>query len=83
MARSRRLTWQDAPNLKVGDQLFYSAGLNDHHCEAWVSVTRVGTTGVMVDVDSIATQGSDSNIKVGDNIVAGFDELEITIPTKQ
>lgn len=83
MARSRKLTWQDAPNLKIGDQLFYSAGLDDHHCEAWVSVAKEGgTTGVMVTVETIATQGSESLVVVGDTICAGFDELEITILAK-
>jgi hypothetical protein len=83
MSRTRRLTWEDRPNLQAGDQLFYSAGLNDHHCEAYVTVTQAGTTGVMVDVDQIVTQGSESTIKVGANICAGYGELEITIPTKQ
>lgn len=83
MARTRTLTWEDRPNLQAGDQLFYSAGLGDHHIEAYVSVTRAGTTGVMVDVDQIVTQGSESTIVVGDNICAGYGELEITIQTKQ
>jgi len=84
MSRARRLTWQDAFNLKVGDQLFYSAGLNDKHCEAWVSVASVGgTQGVMVNIDNIATQGSESSVVVGKIIRAAFDELEITIPTTQ
>ena len=80
MARTRRLTYEDAHNIQPGDHLNYSAGLNEHHCEAYVTVTSVGTTGCMVNVDQITTKGELSSTKEGENIVAGWSELEVTIP---
>ncbi len=80
--RTRRLGYQDGDNLRVGDRLYYSAGLNEHHCEAYVTVNRVGGTGVLVKVNQITTQGSASDIKENEEIVAAFSELEIAVTVR-
>ena len=80
MSRTRRLTYEDdARTVKPGDQLYYSAGLNEHHCEAQVTLVSAGFPGCKVHVDQITTKGELSSIEEGKDISAAWSELEITV----
>jgi len=71
--------YEDARNLEPGDHLYYSAGLNEHHCEAQVTLVSVGSSACRVTVDNIVAQGEQSIIRQGQEISAGWSELEITV----
>lgn len=76
MSRQGRCGYQHIQELRIGDTLEYSAGNESHHLNAMVTVTKEpGSTGVMVHVDSIISQGELSTTKVDEVILAGANEL--------
>jgi hypothetical protein len=74
------LTWSDGETIRVGQELTYITGKNESHCEADVTVTEVGMAGCMVSIDRVLSQGVKNTLRVGENLSAGWSELEIDTP---
>jgi hypothetical protein len=77
--KKRRIPITDIPYIRPGDELYYVAGTGEHHCEAHVTVESVGTTGSTVRIKEIRMKGEQATQEEGQVIIAGNNELKITI----
>ncbi|MBU1110284.1 hypothetical protein KKB83_01560 [Patescibacteria group bacterium] len=63
-------------DLKVGDDVEYEGGRGDYYVKAMATVSRPpGSTGCFVRITKIVRQGSKSTRFVGEEVVAGAQEL--------
>jgi hypothetical protein len=77
MSGSRTLSWKDGETITLDQELTYESGKGEYRCQADVTVVEVGRAGCTVRIDRMVSQGVKNTIRVGENVSAGWSELEM------
>jgi len=73
---ARKVGYDGLRQLEVGNRLQYKAGHGDHRVEASATVARTpGSTGVFIQLGDIRVRGSKTDVKQGQEVLAGANEL--------